>query len=376
MNHFFNQQIDLHSVLTSVTRSSVFLLAVLTASLVLSEDACAQVRFDKNLLKRDEAWFRSDEAKAIADSVIEYQSPQGGWPKSTELSNPPRTSDDIPPPGGGRANSFDNDATTLPMQFLARMTHLNGDTKYRDAFLKGFDYVLAAQYPNGGWPQFWPLRKGYYSHITYNDGAMILVMELIREIASGEAPYEFVDAERRDKAAKAMARGIDCLLKTQIRQEGKLTVWCAQHDATSLEPTWARAYEPPSLSGSESVGIVRFLMKIEGPSQEVIASVEGAVEWLREVQIEGWRSEEVRNADGRRERLLIADPNAPPLWSRFYELKTDRPLYLDRDSEFRYDYNAISYERRSGYTYHGTWAQSLLEKDYPRWRERNKVSKP
>lgn len=371
MKHFLNQQIDPRWLPNSVGTC----LIVLAAALVLTKNVCAQVRFDKNLLKRDDAWFRSDEAKAIADSVVQYQSPQGGWPKSTELSISPHSVEDIPAPGRGRANSFDNDATTLPMQFLARMTHLNGNTNYRDAFLKGVDYVLAAQYPNGGWPQFWPLRKGYYSHITYNDGAMIRVMELIRKIESGKAPYEFVDAERREKAAKAMERGIDCLLKTQIRQEGKLTAWCAQHDATSLEPTWARAYEPPSLSGSESVGIVRFLMKIEQPSQEVIASVEGAVEWLRDVQIKGWRSEEVKNADGRRERLLITDPNAPPLWSRFYELKTNRPLYLDRDSEFRYDYNTISYERRSGYTYHGNWAQSLLEKDYPRWRERNGLPK-
>jgi PelA/Pel-15E family pectate lyase len=256
------------------------------------------------------------------------------------------------------------------------MAHLTDSDNYRDAFLKGVDYILAAQYPNGGWPQFWPLRKGYYSHITYNDGAMIRVMEVVREIAGGEAPYEFVDAERRDKADKAMALGIDCLLKTQIRQEGKPTAWCAQHDANTLEPAWARAYEPPSLSGSESVGIVRFLMKIEEPSAEIIASVEGAVQWLRKVQIKGWRSDEVTNADGRRERLLIADPIAPPLWARFYELKTHRPLYLDRDSEFRYDYNTISYERRSGYTYHGTWAQSVLEKDYPRWCEQNKGSAP
>ncbi len=108
-------------------------------------------------------------------------------------------------------------------------------------------------------------------------------------------------------------------------------------------------------------------MKIEEPSAEVIASVEGAVQWLGKVQMTGWRTDEVKNADGRRERRLIADPKAPPLWARFYELKTDRPLYLDRDSEFGYDYNAISYERRSGYTYHGTWAQSILDKEYPRW---------
>lgn len=333
--------------------------------------ANAQVRFSRNLLKKDAEWFRSDEAKAIADSVTQYQSPQGGWPKSTDLAKPPRTPEDIPPPGGGRANSFDNDATTVPMQFLARMTHATGEAKYRESFLRGVDYMLEAQYPNGGWPQFWPLRKGYYAHITYNDGAMIRVMEVLRDVAKGEAPYDFVDAQRRLQAAKAVTRGIDCILKTQIKQAGRPAAWCAQHDEKTLQPAWGRAYEPPSLSGEETVDIVRFLMSIEAPSEEIVASIEGAVAWLQSVQMEGWRVERVRHEDGRRERRLIADPDAPPCWARFYELKTNRPLYLDRDSVFRYDYSEISDERRNGYAYHGAWANSLLQKDYPLWLRRN-----
>ena len=353
-----------------IGRSAVKILALATLLSSLADPVTGQVRFSNNLLKKNDDWFRSDEAITIADSVIQYQSPQGGWPKSTNLAKPPKSADDIPPPGRGRANSFDNDATTVPMQFLARITHATGETKYKESFLRGLDYMLAAQYPNGGWPQFWPLRKGYYSHITYNDGAMIRVLEVIRDVAKGKVPYSFVDAERRKKADKALQLGIECILKTQIRQNGKLSAWCAQHDAKTLEPTWARAYEPPSLSGGESVGIIRFLMEIEEPSDEIVAAIEGAVDWVRSVEMEGWRQESVRNDDGRRERKLVADPDADSLWARFYELKTNRPLYVDRDSKFRYDYNEISYERRSGYSYHGNWGASLLENDYPRWREK------
>jgi|GEM_PF-1837992 len=349
-------------------------LLVTSVVLLAAKTAKAQVRFSDNLLKKNDDWFRSDEAKAIADSVIQYQSPQGGWPKSTNLAKPPRSPEDIPPPGRGRANSFDNDATTVPMQYLARITHVTGESKYRDSFLRGLDYTLAAQYPNGGWPQFWPLRKGYYSRITYNDEAMIRVMEVVRDIADGEAPYGFVDVERRKKAAEALALGVDCILRTQIREGGKPTAWCAQHEEKTLEPAWARAYEPPSYSGGESVGIVRFLMKIDEPSGEIVASIEGAVKWLRSVEMKGWREERIKNDDGRRERKLIADPDARSLWARFYELKTNRPLYLDRDSKFRYDFSEISYERRSGYSYHGSWAAALLEKDYPRWREKHKAA--
>ncbi len=84
--------------------------------------------------------------------------------------------------------------------------------------------------------------------------------------------------------------------------------------------------------------------------------------------MKGFRLDRTRGDDGRTERRLVKDPTAKGVWARFYELKTNRPLYLDRDFVFRYDYSEISYERRSGYSYHGIWAASLLESDYPAWR--------
>ena len=333
--------------------------------------------WSSRMLDHDAAWFASDEARTIASSVIRYQSSQGGWPKSTDLARPPQTPDDIPPEGGGRANSLDNDATTLPMEFLARVIHETGEEQYIKSFNRGLDYFFHAQYHNGGWPQFWPLRGDkYYSRITFNDGAMIRAMNLLQDVASGREPYTFVDGERRSQADAAVQLGIDCILKTQIKQKGKRTAWCAQHDEKTLEPAWARAYEPPSLSGGESVGIVRFLMSIKSPSPEIIDAVEGAVTWFREVAISGVRVESKINPDGRRERFLVDDPDAPPLWARFYEPGTNRPLYLDRDSKFRYDFSEISYERRSGYSYHGYWPASLLEKDYPTWREKYLADAP
>lgn len=115
------------------------------------------------------------------------------------------------------------------MQFLAFVSHATSDEKYSDAFVRGVDYLLAAQYPNGGWPQFWPLREGYYSHITYDDDAMIRTMTVLRDVANGEAPYGFVQVERRQKAAHAIDRGIQCVLDTQIRQGGKRTGWREKH---------------------------------------------------------------------------------------------------------------------------------------------------
>ena len=324
-----------------------------------------------HVLEQEREWFASDEAQKMANSVIQYQSSQGGWPKSTDLAIPPLTEADIPPEGGGRANSLDNDATTVPMEFLARMIQATGEDKYKNSFYRGLDYLFAAQYPNGGWPQFWPLRGDkYYSRITYNDGAMIRVMNVLKGVSSGKEPFAFVKEAYRKKAAAAVELGLDCILKTQIREAGKLKVWCAQHDEETLEPAWARAYEPPSLSGGESVDIIRFLMSIDNPSPEIIESIEGGIKWLKSVTITGVRLTKRLNPDGRKEALLSPDPNAPKLWARFYELETDRPLYLDRDSKFRYNFEEISYERRSGYAYHGYWAKELLETEYPIWRDK------
>ena len=327
--------------------------------------AAAQVRWGGEIFRQPQEWYSSAEARTAADSVIQYQSPEGGWLKNTDLLTPPSK------PGKRGQPTIDNDATTTPMKFLALVADATGEAKYRQAFERGMDYLFAAQYPNGGWPQFFPLREGYYSRITYNDNAMVNVLTLLRAAGSGDEPYGFVDQERRDKAAEAVRRGIDVILRTQVKQGGQLTAWCAQHDEETLEPAWARAYEPPSLSGGESVGIVRFLMSIEEPTPEIVAAIEGAVRWLRSAAMSGVRVKGIRGPDKRTERILVKDPDAPPLWARFYELGTNRPLYLDRDSVYRYDFSEIGYERRSGYSYHGAWPAKLLDEDYPRWRAQN-----
>lgn len=349
-------------------------ITLLLAAVALASIArAAPLKWSESLLKQKSEWYASAEARAAANAVLLYQSSVGAWPKNTDLLTPATADALAEVQKGGRANTIDNKATTVPMHFLALVYQGTKEVKYRDAFLRGVNYLLASQYRNGGFPQFFPLRKGYYSHITYNDGAMVNVLEVLRDIAEGKAPYEFVDPALRSRAAASVERGIDCILKTQIKQDGKLTAWCAQHDENTLEPAWARKYEPPSFSGDETVGIVEFLMSVKKPSPEIVAAIGGAVEWFHQVEIHGRRLEKIHRDDGRLERVLTEDPGAPPLWARFYELGTNRPLYLDRDSVFRYNFSEIGYERRSGYDYHGTWAASLLEKEYPRWDAKMKM---
>jgi len=330
--------------------------------------AGAALKWDDGLVRRKVDWFTSAEGRSAAERVLGYQSREGAWPKNTDLLAPATAAEIDETNRSDKGNTIDNGATTAPITFLALAGNATGHAPHHAAAQRGIDYLLASQYPNGGFPQFFPLRKGYYTHITYNDGAMINVLTLLREVARGRAPFAFVDAARRGRAAAAVARGLDCILKTQVRQNGRPTVWCAQHDEVTLAPAWARAYEPPSLSGAESVGVVRFLMSVEQPSPEIAAAIEGAVAWFRAVVITGQRLDRIKRPDGRTERTITADPAAPPLWARFYELGTNRPLFMDRTSKPVYDFMQIAYERRSGYNYHTTAAADLLERDYPAWR--------
>jgi len=325
------------------------------------------------VLKQDKDWYGTGAARDIAANIMLYQSTSGGWPKNTDMTVPPSAEYLA---GTGRehhAPTIDNGATTTQLWLLARVVAATNDDTIKPAVLRGLDYLLAAQYSNGGWPQFYPLLKGYYTHITYNDNAMVNVLNLLRSVALGQEPFSFVDETRQAAAKAAIARGIECILCTQVKQDGRLTAWCAQHDEVTLAPAWARNFEPPSLSGAESVGIVKFLMGVPDPSPEIVAAIEGAVQWLEAVQIHGRQVDNTPGADGQRDRHSMPDASNRVLWARFYELGTNRPIFVGRDKVIHYDFNEIERERRTGYTYLADWPASLLARDYPRWRAKHKL---
>jgi PelA/Pel-15E family pectate lyase len=257
------------------------------------------------------------------------------------------------------------------MRILAETYQQTSDPRYREAFLRGLRFTLAAQYENGGWPQFYPNPSGYHAHITFNDNAMIGVMRILREIAEGKEPFGFVEPSLRDRCGAAVKKGIDCILKCQIEVNGKKTAWCAQHDSKTLLPAAARSYELASISGSESVGIVEFLMQTENPDENIIDAVESAVAWFREAQLTG--IEEVRKEDPSAPRgwdkVVVQNPDAPPIWARFYEIGTNQPIFCSRDGIPRRHLSEISYERRTGYSWLGQYAARLLERDYPAWKQ-------
>ena len=252
------------------------------------------------------------------------------------------------------------------MRFLARAYSATADDRVRDAFEKGLDYLFGAQYDNGGWPIYFPLRGGYENHIHFNDNSVSGVLKLMDDVAKGDMPFDFVDAERRKRAAAAFDKGIDCILKCQVVVDGRRTAWCAQHDEVTLAPAPARRFEPMSLSGHESVDLVRCLMRVDKPSPEIIAAVRDAVAWLESVKIEGIRVVEIDTPAGD-DLAVKEDPAAPPIWARFYEIGTNRPIFAGRDAIVRYRYDEIERERRTNYAYYGDWPRKLIDTEFPEW---------
>jgi PelA/Pel-15E family pectate lyase len=333
-------------------------------------------------LDRPASWYGGAEAHRIADCVVSFQTPAGGWSKHTNYSKHVRApgemfasdnnsrfliTNDFDRPADVHwdyIGTFDNDATMTELRFLAKVISAGGpDTApWRASFTRGIHYILTAQYPNGGWPQVWPLQGGYHDTITINDDAVLNLIKLLRDVAYGQQDFSFVPADLRAQADASWKHGLDCLLAAQIKVDGRRTVWCQQHDALTLQPASARNYEMPAATSSESGTIVLFLMELPDPDSNVVASVHAAAAWFKKTAImdKAWRK------IGKEGRKLVAAPGDDPIWARYYEIGTDRPVFGDRDLTIHDDVNELSLERRNGYGWFRDTGKRVLE-HYKNW---------
>lgn len=334
----------------------ILLLSFLIIPAILSAGTPAE-----GFLKKSDDWFRSDEGIKTTNCILSWQAPTGSWPKNTDTTGTKYSGK-----SSKLSGTFDNGATTGELRFLASAFNATKEERCKDAFLLGFDHIITAQYPNGGWPQYYPLSKKYHRHITFNDGSMARLMVFLRDVATSDT-YDFVDKNRRRAAEEAFDRGVDCIVKSQIFVNGTPTVWCAQHDEVTLKPALARSYELPSLSGSEGGGLLLLLMSIEKPSPEIIRAVEAGAAWFESAKLTGLR---FVKSDG--ERKLIKDPSAPPIWARFYEIETNRPFFCGRDGVVKYDISEIEAERRNGYAWYGNWGDKVASA-YAKWPAAKKL---
>lgn len=315
----------------------------------------------------------------IANNILLYQQPNGGWPKNYDMLAilTDEQKKVLEEHKDSNHTTFDNGAAYTQIEYLAKAYSLTGDKKYKDAALRGIHFILMAQYNNGGWPQFYPDVSGYRKYITFNDGAMIGVMTVLQHIVHNVSYYSFVDSELRKEVEQSYRKGIDCILKCQIKEKGKWTVWCQQHDSIDLKPRGARTFELASKASEESSEIVEFLMHIHNPGKEIINSITSAVAWFKEVEIKGIRIKTIpapekvyKFHDAKNDKIVVQDAAAPPIWTRYYELETDRPFFANRDGKAVYKLADVSRERRTGYAWYGYWPAKMINIEYPKWLEK------
>ncbi|MEY2932464.1 MAG: pectate lyase, partial [Pseudomonadota bacterium] len=138
-------------------------LPPVTVDCSLAPAGPVQVAWD-DVNDQDASWYSTAEALTIAENVLYYQNADRGWPKNIDMT--------VRAAARGEQSMIDNDATTTQIDFLARVYAASGCSAYGDAARSGIEYLLEAQYDNGGWPQRFPNPQGYPAHITYNDNAM------------------------------------------------------------------------------------------------------------------------------------------------------------------------------------------------------------
>lgn len=334
------------------------------ALICISFCSCATAQTAQTALKTD----------SIAEKMLIYQLSNGAWPKQLEDKSVVKYETPITDALMAKIKAttymhatIDNAATSREINALIAAYVTTKNKKYLNAAEKGIEYLFKAQYLNGGWPQYYPDNSSYRAEITFNDNAIANVLNIMLNISTQSKGFEVVNKEYIAKAEDAVKRGLDCILKTQVMQNGKLSIWAAQYDQHTLKPAKARSFEPASLSTSESVGIVRFLMRLKNPSPQVKSAITKAVEWFEKTKIVGYRFDKLPDV---RDKGLIKDENSV-IWARFYDFDTNTPIFGDRDNSIKTSVTEISMERRYGYSWYGNFAEKLLASEYPKWLKAN-----
>ena len=317
---------------------------------------------------------------SIAEKMLIAQRAYGGWPKTLDgKTQPPQYKDKwtleftakVQQDKNAKDGTIDNGATCRELTHLLKAFRETSNPAYLESIKQGLAYLVEMQYEEGGFPQFYPDLGGYRNQITYNDDAMVNALQVFRTFVNEENKDLPLGNELRNDLNKGIQNGIACLLKTQLTHEGVKTAWAAQYDHISHLPATARIYEHPSYATKESVAIIKFLMKTDNPSTEVKEAIRSGVRFLDQVKLEGLSYKRIKDLSQESgiEVELKEDKNAPPIWARFYDLEALVPIFSGRDGIKRNDIFEIENERRVHYGWYGTWADDLLEKEYPRWHE-------
>ena len=269
------------------------------------------------------SWYSTEEAQTVADIVLDVQKNNGGWMKNDQLHN--LTDAEYNALVGAKSghSCLDNVATTQEMRFLAKVYQGCKVEKYRESFVKALNMILSAQMQVGGWGQYWPRSGGdsYQDYITFNDDLTVNALKMLRDVYSNSGDFlDIVDEATRNKCKDAFDRGIQCIIRCQVDDNGTPAAWCAQHDTVDYLPTEGRPHELPSISGYESANLLSFLMTVENPSAELQNAINTAVEWLNNHKyMDNAKVEDFTNNNNEADRRVVSATNSA-VWGRFIQI--------------------------------------------------------
>jgi len=306
-------------------------------------------------------------ARGVAHALARGQLESGGWdysvdfdPKKFPLSYRRTDKDKLAPDEAAKrrnTSTFDDDNTQSALRFLMAFVEAAKDnTEIRTAMEYGLVKMLEAQYPNGAWPQRYdgkprnpsdfPVKRAQYpkdyprtypkinyaGHYTFNDNSIHDCIGVMLE-----AYRRFGKAEHLAAAKKAG----DFMILAQMPEPQP--AWAQQYNA-NMEPAWARAFEPPAVTGGESVGVIRGLIELylETGDGKYLNPIPPALAWYKRSAL------------------------APNTWARYYELQTNKPIYGDRDGKIYYRVEDISEERQHGYSWKGSYGVEAARALYER----------
>jgi PelA/Pel-15E family pectate lyase len=291
-----------------------------------------------------------DAARETAAALMYGQLESGGWTASIDFDpKGPRVGQYRNGKGRGRNNStLDDGISQTAIRFLARLDQALEfkDREVHDGAQIALDALLKAQYPNGAFPQVWtgpvpdqPVKKAsfpayewrtegriknYWDMYTLNDGLAGTVSDTLLVAA---------DVYQDDKYKAALARLGDFLILAQMPEPQP--VWAQQY-SYDMHPIWARRFEPAAITGGESQDVLETLMKIYRATghKKYLGPVPSALAYLKKSQL----------PDGR--------------LARYYELQTNKPLYMSR----RGDEYSLTYDDSQLPDHYGWKVDSRLQK--------------
>ena len=267
----------------------------------------------------DEQFY--DAAKACADALIAGQHPRGGWNYVIDTAGEESLKDWYETIGGnawrleefqryyGNA-TFDDAGTAEASQLLLRVYLEKRERKYRTPLDKAIQFVLDAQYPNGGWPQRFPFVESgglhghadYTPYITFNDDVAGENIEFLLYVhqALGSNDPRLVDA---------IQRGMDIFVATQ--QPLPQPAWGLQHFPDTLKPAPARTIEPQAFATHTTATNIRSMIgfyRLTG-DRKFLARLPEALDWLDQV-----KTPQALIAPGRTHPTFILEGSNTPVY--------------------------------------------------------------